>query len=72
MKKAWVAQFTDGSELVSLSIESDGLEPENIINVSETMFPAVNPSRHVIVLGLLSQDDINKLAQCLDKHRTDY
>ena len=71
MKKAWIQQFTDGSDLVSLSIESDGIKPEEIVSVSQSTFPSDNPNRHVIVLGLFNNDDINKLAQCLDLHRTD-
>ena len=71
MKKAWINQFHEGSDLVSLSIESDGIEPENIVAVTQSTFPVEPPHRHVIVLGLFSSEDINKLAQCLDLYRTD-
>lgn len=69
--KVWIHQFTEGSDLVSLSIESDGLKPEDIVSVTQSTFPAENPNRHVIVLGLFNTEDVNKLAQCLDLYRTD-
>ena len=71
LKNFWVTLFATNDEMFTLSFESAELEEFSRVHSQELLFPAASPTRHVLLVKLLSQDDINLIAKVLDKHRTD-
>lgn len=60
LKKAWLTAHT--SELHTLTIESLNVVPEHMrISAYDRLFPKDNPSHHVIVVGLLHNDDLRQI-----------
>ena len=73
IKKVWIAPWEAG--LVSLCFESENVEHDyERLKIKEMLFPAVptkeHPLRHTVSVSLLSQEDIDAIAEELDKVRT--
>lgn len=57
LKKAWLNEHADG--LNTLTLESSSVFPAHQrLSVHENTFPAVQPQHHVMVIGLLNDDDL--------------
>lgn len=71
IKHAWITHHE--GDLVSLSMESETVEPEHMrIKVSEQAFPEKptkkNPKRHTVCLKLFTLEDLIKLRDVLDDY----
>lgn len=75
IKQCWCTQHEETGQ-VALSLESARVEEGyQRINFHESLTPThptkEHPLRHVVVLSLFTEEDINVLGQLLDKYRTD-
>lgn len=60
LKKAWVSQ-KDNLDLYTLSLESRDPEGPNRLNVRQLTFPEAGPKRHIMAIGLLTEEDLFEL-----------
>lgn len=72
LQSCWVTQFT--SNTFTLTFKSFNADTDNRIYIKENTFPEnpteINPLKHTISINMLTQDDIDMLANLLDKWRT--
>ena len=60
MRKAWLTPHS--ADLSTLTLESLRVEPEHQrISAHENTFPAADPKHHVIVIGLLQDNDLMEI-----------
>lgn len=68
MKKCWITdRKLKYSKLCTLSFESDSVEIQDKLIVTDNTFPAINPNRHVVTLGLLDYNDLVEIRNVIDK-----
>jgi len=67
LKKAWITEL-DGTDLTTLSLESQDPEGPACLIVRELKFPMTGPKRHTICITYLTDDDLLTLYAALQEH----
>jgi hypothetical protein len=67
LSKAWITLYDAG--LGTLTLRSENIEPEwRRLFSKERTFPATDPQNHIIMIGLLDDDDLLKIKTAIEEY----
>ena len=67
LRKAWITPH--GADLCSLTLRSERIDPDYArVKARENIFPAKDPTHHVVVIELLDDEDLLKIKEAIEEY----